>query len=344
MPAAPVPAAPVPEPTAEPEAPASFTDEQRALLMAGEEEVDLPRPEISYVMSNESRHDLWFPYIDGVGGAHVGVGSDSNYTLMGVARSEVVFLIDHDPRIVDLHRVYEILIEASADPEALLHRFERDQQEATVALIEEATAEAPAERQRDLVRTYRATRETLRRYLSKLRVRRREGCPSTWLSNPSIYEHVRTLYEQGRVRILPGDLRGKTTLPTVITALRALEIPVKVLYLSNAEQYFAYTKNVRENLGTLPAASGGVVLRTIFQDPWEHADGFWSYQVQDIEDFQRRLGGGWLRRKLMWSHAEKEGVLERRTETRGLSRIALAAPPAGQARECSGGSDAGSGS
>ena len=335
---------PKPESTADPEASASFTDEQRALLMAGEEELDLPRPEISYVMSNESRHDLWFPYIDGVGGAYVGVGSDTNYTLMGYARSEVVFLVDHDPRIVDVHRIYEILIKASADPETLLHHFERDQQEATIALIEAASAGLPAERQRDLVRTYRTTRETLRRYLPKLRVRKRKGCPSTWLSNPSIYEHVRTLYQQGRVRILPGDLRGKTTLPTVIAALRALDMPVRVLYLSNAEQYFAYTKNVRINLGTLPAASGGVVLRTIFQAPWEHADGFWAYQVQDIEDFQRRLGGGWLKRKSMWSQAEKEGVLEHRTETRGLSRIALAAPsPAGEARECSGGSDAASG-
>ena len=322
----PEPPKPEPEPTAELEASASFTDEQRALLMAGEEEVDLPRPEISYVMSNESRHDLWFPYIDGVGGAYVGVGSDTNYTLMGYARSEVVFLVDHDPRIVDVHRIYEILIKASDEPETLLRHFERDQREATIALIEAATAGLPAERQRDLVRTYRAYRETLRRYLSKIRVRRHKGCPSTWLSNPSIYEHVRTLYQQGRVRILPGDLRGKTTLPTVITAVRALDMPVKVLYLSNAEQYFAYTKNVRINLGTLPAASGGVVLRTIFQAPWEHADGFWAYQVQDIEDFQRRLGGGWLKRKLMWSHAEKEGVLEQRTETRGLSRIAVAAP------------------
>lgn len=327
---------PKPETTAEPEPSPSFTDEQRALLMAGAEEVDLPRPDISYVMSNESRHDLWFPYIDGVGGAYVGVGSDTNYTLMGYARSEVVFLVDHDPRIVDVHRVYEILIEASADPDALLHHFERDHQGATVALIEKATTGLPAERQRDLVRTYRSTRETLRRYLSKLRVRRRNDCPSTWLSSPSLYEHVRTLYQQGRVRIMPGDLRGKTTLPTVIAALRALEMPVKVLYLSNAEQYFAYTKNVRKNLGTLPTAAGGVVLRTIFQEPWEHADGFWSYQVQDLEDFQRRLGGGWLKRKLMWSHAEREGVLEQRTETRGLSRIALAAPPPERrAGECS---------
>lgn len=342
-PSDPAPSDPTPPTPTERETSSSFTDAQRALLMAGPEELDLPRPEISYVMSNESRHDLWFPYVDGVGGAYVGVGSDTNYTLMGYARSEVAFLVDHDPRIVDLHRVYEILIEASADPEALLRHFERDQREATVALLEAATAGLPAERQRDLVRTYRSTRETLRRYLAKLRVRRRDGCPSTWLSDPSLYAHVRMLYQQGRVRIMPGDLRGKTTLPTVITALRALELPVKVLYLSNAEQYFAYTKNVRVNLGTLPTAAGGVVLRTIFQEPWEHADGFWSYQVQDLQDFQRRLGGGWLKRKLMWSHAAKEGVLEPRTETRGLSRIALAAPPpAKRARDCSGGSDGGS--
>ena len=32
---------------------------------------------------------------------------------------------------------------------------------------------------------------------------------------------------------------------------------------------------------------------------------------------RQMIGGGWLKRKLMWSHAEQEGVLEQRTETRG---------------------------
>jgi hypothetical protein len=47
------------------------------------------------------------------GGAYLGVGSDQNYTVAAAARSELMFLSDIDRSVVDLHRVYEVLIEAS---------------------------------------------------------------------------------------------------------------------------------------------------------------------------------------------------------------------------------------
>lgn len=77
-----------------------------------------------FTVSNEYRHDLWFPCVRDRGGAYVGVASDQNYTLIAAARSEVAFLVDLDRQVVDLHRIYASLIAAAPDPAAFLALFE----------------------------------------------------------------------------------------------------------------------------------------------------------------------------------------------------------------------------
>lgn len=310
------------------EAIAPLTDEQRARLAAGSEEL-LPRQRVSFVKSNEIRHDLWFPYIEGLGGAYVGLGSDPNYTLIGVARSEFVFLVDRDPLVVNVHRVYGILIEASPDPQVLHQRFAREQHDASLAIIDAAIADRPREQQRQIRHAYRVTRETLWRYLRPLTDRQRQDCATSWMSNSAIYEHVRTLYRQGRVRPMVGDLRGTTTLRSIAEAVRGLDVPVNVLYLSNAEEYFTYDRAYRANLRALPVGEQAVVLRTIFDEAWEHADNFWNYQVHAFADFQRRLERDFQTRTAMWRRAGREGALLRTTETEGLSRIGISEPAPG---------------
>ncbi|HEY8378164.1 MAG TPA: hypothetical protein VIK91_16830, partial [Nannocystis sp.] len=86
--------------------------------MAGPEDI-LEKTPIHYVKSNEVRHDVFFPYVAGKGGAYIGVGSDQNYTVAAAAGSELMFLLDIDQSVVDLHRCYEPLIEASPDPRTL---------------------------------------------------------------------------------------------------------------------------------------------------------------------------------------------------------------------------------
>ncbi|MGB1276985.1 MAG: hypothetical protein ACPG77_14670, partial [Nannocystaceae bacterium] len=156
---------PEPEPEPEPVDPyAPFSAEQQAIFLAGDADEPI-RTDIHYAKSNEIRHDVWFPYIEGVAGGYVGVGSDQNYTLMGKARSEFGFLLDIDIRVVYLHQVYEVLIEASETPEELLNRFEESQQDASMALLEEALKETPEKERRKIIRYYRAARETVVRHL-----------------------------------------------------------------------------------------------------------------------------------------------------------------------------------
>lgn len=320
--------APTPEPSpVEPAEPAPadplapLDDRQRALFLAGEPDTLSPTP-IHYVKSNEIRHDVWFPYIRELGGVYIGVGSDQNYTLIATARAQLVFLLDIDINVVRLHRVYEALIEASEDPETLLQRWHEDSREESVALLEQAFADLDEEDRKRLIRQYKASRETVYRHLRIVIRRTRGGQATSWLSNPDLYAHIRTLYQRDRVRMMGGDLTGSSALKAAGDAAKALELPVKVLYLSNAEEYFKYVETYRENVRNLPVEDDSVVLRTIYSKEWVHADNLWGYQVQRLTDFQARLTDlSYRSRNTLFRLAEKEGVLDRETGVKGLSLI-----------------------
>jgi hypothetical protein len=282
-----------------------------------------PTP-IHYVKTNEIRHDVWFPYVADLGGAYVGVGSDQNYTLMAVQKAELAFLLDIDERVAHLHHVYEALIEASPDPETLHRRWHADSSAESLALLERAFAGADPERRKSWLREYRAARETVWRHLKHVIRRERDGQATTWLSNPELYAHVRRLYLEDRIRVGGGDLTGPSTMTSYARAAEQLGAVVRVLYLSNAEEYFMYTAQFRANVAAFPVDERSVVLRTIYNKEWEHADSLWNYQVQPLLDFRARLADTMVTgRNTMLRRAEQiDHVLQRTTDVKGLSRLA----------------------
>lgn len=294
----------------------------QALLAAGGEERIISRRE-HFTVSNEYRHDLWFPYLRGLGGIHVGVASDQNYTLMAVARSEVGYLIDLDRQVVRLHRVYMALIAASPDPEVFMGRFEADAQAETRALIEAGLADM-AEVDRAAAQKFVAdNREALRTYLGDVHAARRGEQGVTWLSDPALYEHMRQMVAGGRLRPINGNLAGETAMVTIAAGARALGLPVKVLYLSNAEEYLSYTSEFVDNVRGLPAEPGSIVLRTIHDrfTGWEdcgEGDRRWNYQVQPLVDFQERLADRKNNaRTAMLARANRDSAIDR--VARGVS-------------------------
>ena len=150
---------------------------------------------------------------------------------------------------------------------------------------------------------------------------------TSWLSNPTYYKHIRTLYQNDRIRVMDGDLTGEKTMTSIGVAAHKLGLTVEVLYLSNAEEYYRYTPQYAANLAGLPALDTSIALRTIYNKQWEHADSLWNYQVQPLLDYQTRLQNTAMRsRNAMLRLVEQEKALERTTDTKGLSRIAMPAP------------------
>lgn len=315
-----------PPPPADPWGP--ITEAQDKILWAGEEEARINTPE-HYVKTNERRHDVWFPYIADKRGIYVGVAADQNYTLMAVAKAEFAFLIDLDWRVTELHRCYEVLIEASETPQQLHERFAEKNVESSVQLLEAGLADLEPELRRQAIISWKAARETVYLHLENVIARDQDGQNTSWLSNPDYYAHVRKLYQSDRIRMLVGDLTGPKTVQTVAAAAKGLGLPVKLLYLSNAEEYYDYTTQYRSNIGALPIADDSVVLRTIYSKKWVHADALWNYQVQPLADYQARLtdkkNGG---RNAMLRYAESDGQLEKNNaQVNGLSRVNIAMLP-----------------
>jgi hypothetical protein len=340
---APAPAA-VPEPVvpavpavpAVPEPPAGLAElstEQKAGFLAGDEERIYSKRE-HFTISNEYRHDLWFPYVRDIGGVYVGVASDQNYTLMAVARSELGYLIDLDRQVVNLHRVYMALISQSADPDAFLERFTAKSIKDTKALLGPALADLTPRDRSDALKFVEDNQKALYDYLKIVRNTRRGEQGVTWLADPTLYDYIRRMVATGRLRPINGNLLGKKAMATISASITALGEQVGILYVSNAEEYLYYTPQFATNVRALPAATNGVVLRTIHDrfEGWESngdGDKRWNYQVQPLDDFQARLGNPKNNsRDAMLERANKEAVIER--VMRGVSvfkkKDAAAAP------------------
>lgn len=261
---------------------------RQALSALPSERIDAP--DQFYYRSNERRHDLIAGDLAGRGGAVIGVGADQVYTLAAMAGSSLIVAVDYDNRIPLMHDIYQVLVPRSETADALIAHFEETQERATRTLLEEAYEGA---QERRVVRVFRRIRGEMHRYLGRVKERSRAGQPGSWLADPALYAHVRQLFVNGRVFARTGDVTGTTTLRSVGQTLRELGVPVRIVYFSNAEQFFAYTPDFRANMEALPTDGRTLVVRTIRHARIPNADDDrWHYVVQDFVDFGERLALG----------------------------------------------------
>lgn len=247
------------------------------------------RDPFPYIKANEARTHVFAPFIANLGGAYVGVASDQNYSLLAAARSEVAWLVDYDPRVVVHHKRLRALILRSETPAAFVARFAEAGQREALAIFDEVYAGDP-----DLGAIkagFRATREDLELYYAgQIAKAPRDAGDFGWLRNADHYAHVRTLYQQGRIVPLKGDLMGSRTLSSIAAAARALAIPVRIVYLSNAPSAWGgdLVRGFRDNLRGLPFDARSVVLQTTNAGGFRQM-GYWHYNIADGLHVQRLL-------------------------------------------------------
>ncbi|MCS6912844.1 MAG: hypothetical protein RMK29_11750 [Myxococcales bacterium] len=234
-----------------------------------------------YIISNEDRPHAFRAVLEDRGGIYIGVGSEQNYLLAGWARPELIFLVDFDQLVVDLHRVYRVLMREAPDPQAFLDLWKPEQEDRVRALLAAAYPGDPS-----VLRAYRRCRFSVPARLHKMRrILSEAGVPS-FLDDPAQYRYLASMQHAGRVIALRGDLTGAHTLRDIAAAARATEQPVRVIYLSNAERYFPYGANFKANIQALPFDEHSLVLRTAARLMNQYV-----YIVQDGMAFQ-----AWLRR------------------------------------------------
>ena len=288
---------------------------QRQLLLSVRPD---PKPEeivrnSHYWVSNEHNHQLWLPYIQGVGGAFVGVGTDQNYLLAGWAKSTYLILMDFDQEIPNLHQIYAYFFSISDTPQMLIDRWSRtfgDDSAQKLANHFTPIAQELAQKEaadqglsgeksvkyinrrvkryvRRRVKVYKITRGLLWRRLTKTRDKYAQLKISTFLDDQAQYNHIRSLWMSGRVLAVRGDLTANLTMLDIAETIKGLGETLNVLYLSNAEQYFPLTPEYRRNIIQQPWGNKSYAIRTMawrslgFYDEKEE----YHYNVQTGENF-----------------------------------------------------------
>lgn len=240
-----------------------------------------------YVVTNEFDHQLFYPYIAGLRGGYAGVGADQSFTFIAWARSELAFLLDYDPVVVRVNLVHLAMIKHSPDVLSFVARYGEQGRAAAVAILRRAYAGHPEQKQ--IIADYEAQRQRLAEHFRHVLGTR--YLQSHWLHAPRDYRYVQQLALRDRIRVMKGDLLKGKTVSGIGAVTHRLGIPLRVLYLSNSEDFWRYPKAFRESIASLRTDERSVVLRL-----WEDRAGCqprrspFVYVVHDSHDFQKKLG------------------------------------------------------
>lgn len=239
-----------------------------------------------YVRMNEWYHNIWYPYINGIGGGYVGVASDQNLTFIAWARSSYAWLMDYDPVVVQVNRVHKALIKASPTIEGYLAFWERKGSKAAQEAIKKEYADA-----KDLkmvLQIYRRYRPEIGGSIRQA-MRQKKRQRSYWLHRDTDYQYIRKMHQLDRIRIIGGDLLKSTSLRGIGTTAKKLGIKMRIVYTSNAEEFWPYPQSFKDNFLNLPMDEKSVILRTRHTSKYGPRIGSYVYIVHKGKDMQAQL-------------------------------------------------------
>lgn len=268
-----------------------LTDSQRSIVWSAPED-EVPDSRVDrrhYVHTNEKKHHIFFPYMDCLdGGAYLGVGSDQNYTMLARCRASHAWIVDYDQVIPLVHRINRALILESPTSRQFVKRWKKRKEQASLEIIR--THEKDDPRLPQMEEIFVKYRQKLHEHFQRMARRKARGEPSTWLADEQDYQYIRGMFMADRIRPMLGNLLADRAVAGVGEACRQLDVPLRVIYLTNVEELVHYNDAFRNSFRSLPVDEKSVVLRTLaYTNGYFIADHKWHYNIQSARDFQERL-------------------------------------------------------
>lgn len=263
----------------DPSKPLSESQQKAFAAITGEK---LKETREHYYTSNETRYDLWYPHIQDLGGAYMGVGPDQNYSLATVANSRIVILMDYDIEVLGLHQMYMVLVRLCEQPACVFELLDRKKNNEITEKARQWFDEPTVKLIQVIHKGAGAT------ILKNHRARIKQGLEKGgrfWLTDDTLYRRWRTLVLSGRVKVMPGDLTKAVTINQVADALQQIGMPLRVLYFSNAEEFWHYPQPFRDAIARLPFDEKSVVLRTVTLGDEFKIGWLFHYTIQNAADF-----------------------------------------------------------
>lgn len=287
-----------PEPASDDGFPPPLTDEQRAAFFGTPEDeapehrggVTPKQEDKNYLAGNEKTLFAFYEDIRDLGGGYVGVGSDQAYLFIGWAKPELAWLVDYDPSVVSIHGVYRAFFLEFETPQELVAVWGEGGYAAGAAAIH---AHNDPQRAKQLERLFARHRGWINRRIHQQVKRMRAAKVPTFLTDQEQFDYIRELYRRDRIRPMVANLLDKRGMQGVAKAAHELGVTIRVLYVSNAEQYWrGYNRHFRNNVRALPVDEKSVLLRTLLI--WD-VNGDYRYNVQPLANYQEWLAHPYVR-------------------------------------------------
>ncbi len=216
--------------------------------------------DVHYTIGNEWTLYAFREDIHDAGGGYVGVGPDQAYLFIGWQRPHLAWLIDYDAAVLRTHALYKAIFAAAPSPAAFVDFFEPDRLQDANAAIDAMYEDKEARSLKALLRRqrryYRYRLRTLKKHLRGVDV-------PTYLTDQATYDYVKAMLAAQRVRPMLVNLNAPHGMAGLSKAARALKVPIRVLYVSNAEEYWErYEPQFIANVEGLYSDETSVLLRT----------------------------------------------------------------------------------
>ena len=247
-----------------------------------------------YLSGDELYLHKYREHIEGVGGAFAGVGTDQTYMLIGWQRPEIAWLTDYDPWVRHLHQAYRVLFKHCDTPECFIGHwtYEKRDMRRRQNLLKAELAEHP-----DLKMILRVSMQAQFVQAQRFKVLKatyaKTGEVATWFNNADQYAYIRQMVLSDRVRPMQCNLLAETCFTAIAEANKQLNLPLRVLYVSNAEGYWPYKPQFRANMIAQHVDEKSYILRT---NPTKKRNGDYAYHIQPMTNFQEWLKHDWVKR------------------------------------------------
>jgi len=214
-------------------------------------------------VTNEDRLEIYEPHIRGIGGGYFGVGSIQNFTLAAWARSEYIWLMDFTRIVVAANKIHIAFLKRLKTPDE--HKLMWNKKKSVVEADKIIDEEFKGSDELAFIKeSYRKASPYLQitfGFIEKLSKKR----PYTyWLNNQEQYDYLKKLALENRIRALRGNLNGDVTVNGIADAAKKMGVPIRILYYSNAEEYFrGYKEPFKKSFSAIPVDEKSFVVRTI---------------------------------------------------------------------------------
>ncbi|HBS03703.1 MAG TPA: hypothetical protein DEA96_01980 [Leptospiraceae bacterium] len=250
-------------------------------------------------ITNEDRLDLFEPHVRDRGGAYVGVGSTQNFTLAAWAKSEWIWLMDFTRVVVATNKIHIAFLQECPTPEEFRKLWEPGSKARALEVIKKHYEGQP---DYDLIRkAWSISGPFQRKRFRYDDVIHKKFNFHGWLNSKETYDHIRGLALKGRIQAVRGDLKGPITVKSIAEQAKKMGIVFRMVYYSNAEEYFPLGDDFRSNWTSIPVDDKSLIVRTISvyrgELPWApgselSTDRGFHYVLQSAPHFQKWLNVG----------------------------------------------------